>query len=278
MKCNFEKNKSLGIMYTNEMDFDEKENIAKNEAKEIYGDTIFDDIYLPSNFNLHSIDAQDIAKKYIVQECRMPFSDETINNMITMPKKAINEVFSFNHNGKSIHGTLLLGEKDGKHVLFLLKIESNCQHKDFSNFSIQLHACVQGQAWVNLLRLDSSGHPHPNYLYNGHVAKKESEVTYARTPHLHKIDYITQVVTDSLSYSLAEELPFFNYDLENVTDKFMFKKMVNYFLNLCNAKVDINEQVQDDYLYSMSQPLFSCDIPDIRRPGDLDNSWDGGKQ
>ena len=273
MEVRKERDKRLTKMALNEFNFDDSERDAVKEAINLFGETILTDPYLPYHFNLRKINAEEVAKKFNAQECKMPIEDDLIEELLQMPKISINEVFNFNHRGKSIHGTLLLGKKDGKYVLFLLKIESNCTHKNFSDVSIQLHVCLQGEAWVNLLRLDTSGHTHPNYIVNGKVVK--GKIPEARTPHLHKADYLTQVLTDSISYSLAEEIPVFDYETEHVDDKFMFKRLVNYFLDICNANIEINQQVSEDYFYSKTQPLFSYDVPDIYHPEDWD--WDGGK-
>ena len=264
-----ENNKHIAIMISNELDFDGVERRVEKEAKEYYGDTIFDDIYLPSNYNLQNLDIYE-ARKFDLQECQLPFSDETINNLVKMPKILINEVFNFNHNGKSIHGSYLLGKHEGKYVLFLLKIESSCEIDNFTKFSIKLDACIQGKAWLTLMRLDSSGHQHPNYIKDGKVVKKQSDMTYARAPHLHQADHITQILTDTKSYTLARELPFFDYEKDSVSDKYMFKKIVDYFLGTCNIKAKINDLVKDDYFYSKTQPLFDYDVPNINKPSDLD--------
>ena len=266
----YNNNKHTNAMRENEIEFDSVERQAIKEAKELYGDSIFDDIYLPKNYNLENLN-MDLAEKFDLQECKLPFDDNTIETLIKMPKILINEVFNFNHNGKSIHGSFLVGKHDGKYCLFMLKIINSCAHKDFSDFSIKLDACIQGKAWLSLLRLDSSGHAHPNYIKDGKVVDIDEPVTLARTPHLHKTDYITQVLSDTTSYSLATELPFFDYENENVTDKYMFKKIVNYFLDNCHIKAKINEVVKDDYLYSKTEPLFDYDVPYVNKPNELDD-------
>ena len=269
MGCNFEKNKHLNAMRSNEIDFDEVEYKAIKDAKEYYGDSIFDDIYLPENYDLSCLDTEVLPKKFDLQEMKLPFDNKTIQNMIKMPKILINNVFCFKDKGKLIHGSYLLGKNDGKYALFLLKIESSCEYKNFSKVSIKLDACIQGKAWFSLMRLDSVGHPHPNYVKNNKVVDNEEDLTYARTPHLHRADYYTQVVTDTLSYSLAKELPFFDYD-KNVSDKFMFKKFVNYFLKTCNIKAKIYDNVKKDYFFSETQPLFDYDVPNIDKPKDIE--------
>lgn len=265
---NIETNSHLMIMYSNELDFDETEHRVIKEAKELYGDNIFDDIYIPDNYNLQNLDI-NLAKKFDLQECQLPFSDKIINSLIKMPKTPINEVFNFNNKGKSIHGAFLIGKHNGKHALFLLRIEKSCEHKNFTNFSIKLDACIQGKAWLSLMRLDSSGHPHPNYIKNGKVVKTQEDLVFARTPHLHKTDYITQVLTDSKSYSLAKEIPFFDYEKESVDDKYMFKKLVKYFFKTSNINAKINKSVEEDYYYSKTQPLLDYDVSYIDKPSEL---------
>ena len=94
-------------------------------------------------------------------------------------------------------------------------------------------------------------------------------MSFARTPHLHRADYITQVLTDTVSYSLAQELPFFDYENQNVSDKYMFKKLVKHFLKISNIKAKINKNVRKDYFYSKLEPLFDYDIPFVDNPSDL---------
>ena len=263
-------NGHIDAMIANELKFNFTKHKVIKEAKKIYGDNIFDDIYLPKNYNLENLDV-DLAKEYDLQECKLPFDEKTIKTLIKMPKILVNEVFNFNHKGKSIHGSFLIGKNNGKYCLFLLKIINSSEHNDFSDFSIKLDACIQGKAWLSLLRLDSSGNPHPNYIKDGKVVKTPNDLTFVRTPHLHKTDYITQILADTKSYSLATELPFFDYENQNVTDKYMFKKIVNYFLKNCNIKAKINEVVKNDYLYSKTKPLFDYDIPYINKPDDLND-------
>ena len=266
---NVDTNDHLNIMRGNEIDFFETEYRLVKEAKELYGDDIFDNIYLPNDFDLKKLDI-NLAEKYDLQECQLPFGNDTIYNLIRMPKTLINEVFNYNHKGRSIHGAYLLGKHNEKYVLFLLRIESPVEHKNFTNFKIKLDACIQGKAWFSILRLDSSGHPHPNYIKNGKVVKTQEEMSFARTPHLHIADHITQVLTDTVSYSLAQELPFFDYENQSVNDKFMFKKMVKYFLKISNIKAKMNKNIRKNYFYSKSEPLFDYEVPSIEKPCDLE--------
>ena len=98
----------------------------------------------------------------------------------------------------------------------------------------------------------------------------EEELTYARPPHLHRYDYYTQVVCDTPGYMLASEIPFFDYEKDKVTDKFMFKKFVDYFMEYCNIHAKINEDVKTDYIFSLDRPLLSNDTHRITKAKHLD--------
>ena len=187
----------------------------------------------------------------------MPFDDELIENLIKMPKKMLDKVFCYSDRGKLIHGAFLVGKQGDKYAMFMLKIVKDCQSNDFSDVSIKLDLCVQGKAWLNLLRLDTIGNYHPNYIVDGKVVSKQSEMTYARPPHMHKYDYLTQVISDTHQYMLAQELPFFDYQNDSVSDKFMFKNFVNYFLEFTNTSADINKILTNNYHFTQSQPLFT---------------------
>ena len=257
MKCNFEKNKQIAAMASNLLDLDEAEKRAIKEAKETYGDDILDTVFLPKDYNFSKIDAFEESRHRNLQKCKLPFDDELIDSLIKMPKKMINQVFCYIDRGKLIHGAFLVGKQGDKYALFMLKIIKDCQSTDFSDVSIKLNLFVQGKAWLNMLRLDTMGNYHPNYIVNGKVASKQSELTYARPPHMHRYDYLTQVISDEHQYLLAHELPFFDYQKDSVSDRFMFKNFINYFLEYTNADVDLNKLLKNDYHFTEKQPLLS---------------------
>ena len=195
-------------MHAQEGYFNGAKMSAIKGAKTIFGKDIFDTIFLPKDFNLSKLDTFEGTRHKNMQECKLPFDDKTIQDAIFMPKKMLDKIFCYVDRGKLIHGAFLVGKQDDKFALFLLKIVKDCQNPDFSDVSIKLDLCVQGRAWLNLLRLDTMGNYHPNYVVNGKVIQKQSEMTYARPPHLHNYDFYTQVVASNHKYMIAKELPF----------------------------------------------------------------------
>lgn len=233
--------KTLEEMQYNELVFDDIERQVKNSAKKLYGNDIFDNYYLPDNFNFYKL-TPDMIRPHNLQEHLLPYSNKQIDNLIKMPKIAINKPISFNSQGRHIDAIFLLGQENAKNVLYVLKIGRSCQYNcEFNDFHLELYAYVQGKTWLSLLRLDSMGYTHLNYIVNGKVAKSNEEVTRARTPHLHKCTYECQVLTNRLGYSLAEELDYINYSKLHY-GKEMFLTCLNNFTKLCNADVKFDQR------------------------------------
>ena len=204
-----------------------------------------------------------------LQKVLLPFTNEQIENLIKMPKVAINDVYNFNYRGGNTHAVYLLGKENNKFVLFVLRIDKSCEYKDdFIDFHIKLDACIQGKTWLTLLRLDSIGKKHPNYIVNGKVCVNNSQVEFAICPHLHKCTQECQVISEALDYLTASELDFVDYNNLNLNDKNFFKQCMQKFLEQTNINLKINKKVENNYHYNITNPLFDYETPQIYKPKD----------
>ena len=219
-----------------------------------YGD-ILHNYFLPDGFDVSSINIDDAVQSRI-QEDRLPFDNEQIKEMIKMPKQAINESYNMYVKGKHVHGTLLLGEHNGKQVLFLLNIDKSKAYDDgFNKFSIKLNVLVGGKTWFELARIDSQDEPHPNFIKDGKVVSSVDEIEMIRTPHIHIASQECQLFADNADYSVACPTSK-HFDLQNIDGKDLFKPHMQKFLEFANVDVKINENVPDDWHFAINNPLF----------------------
>lgn len=265
--------KRLKALNYNQEHYDELRNELIQNAKKISND-ILENYYLPENFDFNKLNFELIRPVHL-QDTILPYSNKQLSDLISMPKIAINELINENDKGRNVHATFLLGKQNDKYVLFLLSIDKSPGYEnDFIDFHIRLCAYVQGKTWLNLLRLDSFGNPHRNFIANDKVASY-NEVWQARTPHLHRADEKCIVLSKNPNYTIAHELDFLDYSSNMYNDKFLFKKCMDYFLKLTNTKININPLVKNDYHYNFSKPLFEFNTSQIENLKDI-KSKEGG--
>ena len=243
-----------------------------DEAKKILGDDFLNNYYLDDSFDLTALDNSHLMQRND-QKLHLPLSNETFKKLITIQKKPFNEIYAFNSRGKNIHGIYLIAKDDktNKKILFSLSIIKTIENNlDNLDFSIKLDMCIKGKEWVNILRLDSLGNTHLNYITNGKVAKSKDEIELAPTPHLHYNSYETQVIIDNLDYTLAKHIPELNFENLSSLDKNIFKKCFNYFVKVANINIQINKKIEEDYKYDCINTLWDYDkIPQVEHLGEL---------
>lgn len=247
--------KTLEQYKENEKNFYQIKNRLIYNIQSKYGDKFFSEYWLPEDFDIKKLDEKTFETSY-TQNMPLPFSNRLINLFISMPKKPYNDVYSFNKRGKNVTGTYLYSKHNGKPIVFAFSIIKNCAYNDFLDFSIKLDVFIGGKEWLNLLRFDSLGAPHPCYFQGKKVYENESDIIYAKAPHIHKNSFENQVLScDNLDYTPAKEV---NLNYQNLfsNDKSIFKSSFIYFCKNANIKVPINENIIDDYHFSYNKPLY----------------------
>ena len=112
----------LEIVQDNEKNYYPLKDELINKAKELYGDDIFRNCALPTDFNLYTLTAEYFLDRQY-QETAMPYSNRLIAEMIEMPKEPINTIYQENKKGKTIQGVYLIGKnKYNAPVLFAFSI------------------------------------------------------------------------------------------------------------------------------------------------------------
>ena len=88
----------------------------RKEIEEKYGN-VLDDYTLPDGFPVSLVDESYVIDAHLQQD-RLPFTNEQIQELIKMPKTAINESFNLYAEGKHVTGIFLLGKYNGRYTLF----------------------------------------------------------------------------------------------------------------------------------------------------------------
>ena len=229
-----------------------------NNAKNKFGKNFFENFYLPKDFDLSTL-SQDVFITRQNQKTIIPFSDELFKTFITMPKKPFSEIFQQNYKGKHITGIFLAGKHNGHNIVFALTISRVLQYNDYLNFCIKLDMNIMGKEWVQLLRFDSVGHPHPNYVKDGKIVTNKDEVELIPTPHLHVANQTDQILMLlDFNYMSARKVDF-NYENFRSDDKNLFKLSFDYFKKIANIDIKVNSKIIDDYHYNFNNPLFDYD-------------------
>lgn len=137
------------------------------------------------------------------QNIPMPFKMEEVIRLAKLPKHRINRIESIYENGKNGFGTFLLAREGDKFTLFSFSLVADSQENaKYTNFHVKLDICVGGKEWMPLIRYDSSGQKHPNYIVNNKVVKNESDVEFVRPPHIHVVDEYSQLYAANLSNNI----------------------------------------------------------------------------
>ena len=242
----------------NKKKYSEIKNRLCNETNERLGVDFKTEYFLPADFNSDVL-TESVFKTRCLQKHFIPFSNEQIEKFITMSKRAVGNHFNANFKGKNIFGSFLLGEENGKNIIYALTIVKGTQHNEnLRDFSIKLDMLVAGKEWFSLARFDSIGAGHPNYFSGEKVAHSLNLVEFAKTPHLHINSEETQVLFSTRSnceYTPAKEIVELR-ELRNSGDKSYFKKCLESFLNISNIKSKINKNLLDCSEYNKENSLF----------------------
>ena len=180
---------------------------------------------------------------------------------ISMPKQRIGNPIMLNNKQKIVHGTYLLGKHNGHNVVYALSIVRNSKDRfKYMDFSIKLDMLVSGMEWLPLVRFDSIGAGHPNYISGGKVAGPE-KVKDITGPHIHKNSEATQVLTDDLSYMLATEA---SQNLKGkfaMSDPYFFRSALESTMRMCGMSTSMlrDHDKSDQYLFGFSNYLFDYD-------------------
>lgn len=211
--------------------------------------------YLPENFNFNKLDKFEIATPRL-QKYKLPFKNKDIEIMLKMPKVQISTPKISYYQGKIYHSVYLVGNNNGEKMAFMLSVEYRKERSSYPcDFHIKLDALVGGKTWFSLMRIDSIGCPHPNYFKDGKPCETFTEVEKIRTPHLHTTSYEAQMFTDMTHYSNAEEIDGIDYENISYKDGTLFSKLMQIFLQKCNAKVNF-KPLTNDYLDIDTENVF----------------------
>ena len=178
-------------------------------------------------------------------------------------------------DGYNIYCAYLKGvDTNGKEVLFAFSITRPSRYfKDgeYFKFGMKLDMLVAGkeEGAVNLMRYDSEGEPHPNYVVNGKVVKSESEATFIPTPHFQKNSHKNIVLTNKASantnvkisdYTPAEATPKEFTQMRDMQDKSFFKASMDAFVKSANMNVTFNDSKYYGYDFNNLLFLFNQSI------------------
>lgn len=251
--------KTIDIMKENEENYEELKESLIEKANNKLGFDFQTEYYLPENFSLNSF-SDEHFKKYCSQKIAMPFSDSAFEKFISMKKTIINKEYLFNNRGKNIYGVYLIAVENNKPILFSLSIVKKIEdNQDNLDFSIKVDMCVGGKEWLSLLRLDSMGPAHPNYIKNGKVSKRE-EVVFSFTPHIHKNNEACQVISyNNLLYTTAIECQEFLKQKKLSCDPTYFKSAIQLVYNMCGIEANFNSKIEKNFKYDKKNSLLKKD-------------------
>ena len=204
-------------------------------AKEIYGSDVFENFYIKDNFDFYQF-CQTKVRTHANQtspSIAVPFSDKTFEMFNKMKKTIVSKkpVKSF-VNGKITDTYVLVGENDGKKVLFTLSIRKQSPNA-YAHMNITLDLWIKGKNWIPIARIDTSGYPHPNYFnVDGSVPRNIEDIEKIKTPHLHvNSNKISIMQSQKLDYLPAEEIKidtsmYYSSDIRIMQTyaKFLFEK------------------------------------------------------
>lgn len=213
---------------------------------EKYGDNILKEYSLSNDFDYNRLSGDYFEKTY-TQNTAIPLTDTAFKNLINLPKKAINTPFVFNSDDKHITGQYLLGSLSSKPVLYALSFVQDKKNPT-TEFNLKLDACINGKDWIQLIRFDSAGEPHPNLYDENTFAKDMSEVTYVPAPHIHYCIQRSQILNGAkFDYMPAKHIEIEKLHSNNAS---MFENSINYFLKYANVQENINLKNLNNYNYS----------------------------
>ena len=252
------KKEELLELQRREANYEQTRDMLVAQAKEKFGETIFSHPGLPEDFDIGSLTEDYFTSRYD-QQTALPFSDKAFQTLTKMEKRPLNTSFAFERKGKLVSGTYLVGRgKDGEVMLFALSVVRDTKAKNA--FNIKLDFCPQGKEWINLVRLDSEGNPHPNYIVDGKVVRDLSQVQYADTPHVHRATEQSQVLFhDGLDYTPAKDLSETLDLTKSCYDNAMFIQCMDYFMEHIGLDATINPELVETYDFSPEQPLLNFD-------------------
>ena len=235
----------------NEARFDKLAVSCRQSFIKKYGNNIFDDFYLPENFDLNLF-ASRIKKSEIynskAQEMAMPFDNNKFKLFINAPKKLINHSITTNVKGLYIETYLVLSKINNKNTLFTLSITRHKEY-DFSKLNIKLDFWVKGKTWLPIARIDTAGFSHPNYFsIDGKTAKNVSSIEFVKTPHMHLNSFEAEILhCNRLNYLPAKEI---DIDTTNYakSDRRILNTYLEYMFNEFNiSMIKEDEDTLDDY-------------------------------
>lgn len=157
----------------------------------------------PYDFDYEGLSNSRYFESRHSQNVPIPFPVNEVVRLVKLPKHRINSIEPIYANGKNGFGTFLLSKEGDKFTLFAFSLVADAQENaKYTNFQVKLDICVGGKEWMPLVRYDSSGEKHPNYIANNTVVKNESDVEFVRPPHIHMVDEYSQLYAANLDNNL----------------------------------------------------------------------------
>lgn len=215
------------------------------QASSVINEDFLTNYHLPQDFDFSEVDDRVFAER-TCQTIPVPLDESVFNKFLNIEKKIINLPFT----NKSVHGCYLVGNDNGKPILFALSIVK----KSDIDYNIKLDVLVGGKEWLPLCRLDTFGPSHPNYFNSDKILDVPQR---APTPHLYINNQLTEILCyDDLDYTTANYLPSLAYENNQENDSPLIKRAINYFFEATNINAPINEKIIDSYDYDSTNPLF----------------------
>lgn len=199
------------------------------------------------------------------QKTPMPFSDELFEKFRKMPNKKIirapkrlSNINKLRNENKLIYGTYFMAKDFCRPVIFAFTIVKNGDTK-YANtdFILKLDMLVAGKEWLPLLRFDSLGSDHPNYIVDGKVVRDSDNVERISGPHIHLNNSATQVLTTDLSYTTAYKAPdYITKQIQSEDPQAFFKAALDYTLEMCGIPREMLSSQNPEYFLDFYTDLF----------------------
>lgn len=263
------ESKSLKKMKINSENFDARKKELIHNASLSLGLDVTKDYHVQSPNAYNNLDYNYFKDAYS-QQMAIPFSQVQLDNFLNMKKTLVEptqliKVESVNGELLQVYCAYLKGTdpSTGKDVLFAFSITrpySYYREGEYFKFGIKLDMLVGGktEGAVNLMRFDSDGPKHANYIVDGKVVENDEDAQIVDTPHFHKNTEQNIVISSNkLDYTPAKAIDKEFVRMRDSQDKKFFKTIVKSFTD--SAKMDVKYNNSEYYSYEYGRMLFEFD-------------------
>ena len=262
------ESKNLRKMKENSKNFNSKKRELIQNASERLGIDVTKDYHVPSQETYNNLDYSFFEDAFS-QKMAIPFTDAQLENFMNMKKTLIEEtklikVKSVDGEDLQVYCAYLKGtDVNGKDVLFAFSITRPYKYYpegEYFKFGIKLDVLVGGKkdGAVNLMRFDSDGPEHKNFIVNGKVVENDEDAQIIDTPHFHKnTEQNIVVASNKLDYTPAKAISKELVQMRDSKDKKFFKTIVKSVTD--SAKMDVKYNNSEYYSYDYGRMLFEFD-------------------